>query len=161
MDVGSGSGYPSSALSNFSPHAFVFDEVECASMEGLLQSFKFDKVHIQAEVCKMVGLAAKFRGKKRNKAWKSKQTLWWKGTPYNRHSDDYQNLLDRAFQAMFDQNDSFRRALLASGKAILTHSIGWSKESDTILTEREFCSRLMKLRATATQLAPQPTRRRL
>ena len=36
MDIGSKSGYPSSALSNFAPHAFVFDGVECASLEGLL-----------------------------------------------------------------------------------------------------------------------------
>ncbi len=66
MNIGSGSGYPSSALSNFSPHPFVFDGVECASMEGLLQSFKFDKPHIQNEVCKLVGKGAKFRGKKRS-----------------------------------------------------------------------------------------------
>ena len=37
MDIGSGNGYPSGALSNFSPHPFVFDGVECNSMEGLLQ----------------------------------------------------------------------------------------------------------------------------
>ena len=100
MDIGSKSGYPSSALSNFAPHAFVFDGVECASLEGLLQSFKFDKQHIQVEVCKLVGLAAKLRGKPRNKAWKSKQTLWWKGLPIDRHGDEYQNLLDMIYQAV-------------------------------------------------------------
>lgn len=160
MDIGAGSGYPAGALSNFSPHAFVFDDVECASMEGLLQSFKFEKVHIQVEVCKLVGLAAKFRGKKRNKAWKSRQTLWWKGVAYDRHGKEYQELLDRAYQAMCDQNDSFRRALIASSKSVLTHSIGWNKESDTVLTEREFCSRLMKLRAVLLRSAPQPTRKK-
>jgi hypothetical protein len=146
MDIGSKSGYPSSALSNFAPHAFVFDGVECASLEGLLQSFKFDKQHIQVEVCKLVGLAAKLRGKPRNKAWKSKQTLWWKGLPIDRHGDEYQNLLDMIYQAVYDQNDSFRRALAATQNAVLTHSIGHNKESETVLTEREFCSRLTKLR---------------
>ncbi len=34
MDIGSGKEYPSNALSNFSPHPFVFDGVECNSMEG-------------------------------------------------------------------------------------------------------------------------------
>ena len=43
MDIGSKAIYPASALSNFSPHPFTFDGVECNSMEGLLQSFKFDK----------------------------------------------------------------------------------------------------------------------
>ena len=34
MDIGSGSGYPSSNLSNFSPHGFVVDGVECACIHG-------------------------------------------------------------------------------------------------------------------------------
>ena len=70
MNIGSGNGYPADSLSNFHPHRFEFDGVECSSMEGLLQSFKFDKPHIQVEVCKLTGKAAKFRGQKRNKAWK-------------------------------------------------------------------------------------------
>lgn len=47
MDIGSGKGYPSSALSNFSPHPFVLDGVEIASMEGFLQSLKFSNIEIQ------------------------------------------------------------------------------------------------------------------
>ena len=160
MDIKSGCGWPGAALSNFSPHPFVLDEVECASMEGFLQSLKFDKPHIQAEVCKLVGLAAKFRGKKRNKAWKSKQRLWWRGVEYDRHGPEYQALLDRAYRAMADQSESFRRALVATGKAVLSHSIGASKESDTVLTEREFCSRLMAERDRLTRSAEQPRRRK-
>ena len=146
MDIGSGKAYPSGALSNFTPHPFVFDDVPVMSMEGFLQSLKFDKEHIQIEVCKMVGMQAKRRGFARNKAWKTKQTLWWRGVPFDRHGEDYQKLLDRAYQAMFDQNDGFRAALAASGNATFTHSIGKNKESDTVLTESEFCSRLTKLR---------------
>lgn len=144
MDIKSGCGYPASALSNFSPHPFVFDGVEVASMEGLLQAFKFDKVHIQEEVCKLVGFAAKKRGKMRN--WQERQILYWQGVAYKRDSDEYQKLLDRAYQAMCDQNEGFRKALLATGDAVLKHSIGRNNESDTVLTQREFCSRLMKLR---------------
>ena len=154
MDIGSKSGYPSSALSNFAPHKFIFDGVECASLEGLLQSFKFDKVPVQIEVCTLVGLKAKMRGKNRNKAWKSRQTLWWRGLAIDRHGDEYQNLLDMIYQAVYDQNDSFRRALAATQKAVLTHSIGHNKESDTILTEREFCSRLTKLRDNGYLIKP-------
>jgi hypothetical protein len=40
MHIRSGGGYPSSALSDFAPHRFVLDGVECASMEGLLQSLE-------------------------------------------------------------------------------------------------------------------------
>lgn len=146
MDIGSKAGYPASALSNFSPHPFVFDGVECNSMEGLLQAFKFDKPHIQVEVCKLVGIYAKRRGQKRNKAWKRVQKLWWSGAEYYRHSDGYQQLLDQAFDALAE-NDSFRRALLATNQSSLTHSIGKSKRKDTVLTVREFCSRLENIRA--------------
>ena len=146
MNIGSGSGYPASALSNFSPHPFVFDGVECASMEGLLQSFKFDKPHVQKEVCKLVGKGAKFRGKKRNKAWKSKQTLWWNGVAFDRHGPAYQALLDDAYDALAT-NVKFQKALLASDKAVLTHSIGSNSASETCLTTREFVSRLTRIRS--------------
>lgn len=144
MDIKSGSGYPSSALSNFAPHPFVFDGVEVASMEGLLQAFKFDKVHIQVEVCKLVGIGAKRRGSKKD--WKTRQKLYWNGVEYERKGKEYQELLDRAYQAMCDQNEGFRKALLATRDATLEHSIGRSKQSETVLTRSEFCSRLMKMR---------------
>lgn len=146
MDVGSGKGYPASALSNFAPQGFIFDGVEVASREGLLQAFKFDKVHIQVEVCKLVGMAAKKRGQDRNTAWKTKQTLWWSGVAYGRKSDEYQSLLDRLFIEITKQNEKFRSALLASGDSVLTHNIGRNSEADTVLTTREFCRRLMAVR---------------
>lgn len=146
MDIRSGCGYPGSALSNFCPHPFVFDGVQVASMEGLLQALKFDKPHIQSEVCKLVGAKAKYRGKARNGHWHRLQTLWWNGVAYDRASDQYQALLDRAYQAMFEQSDSFRRALQATGDAVIKHSIGKSNPKETVLTEREFCGRLMRLR---------------
>lgn len=144
MDIRSGSGYPASALSNFSPHPFIFDDIEINSMEGFLQSLKFKEEHIQVEVCKLVGKAAKFRGKGRK--WFREQTLYWKGTPIKRDSNEYQELLDRAYQCCFEQSESFRKALKASGNSSLTHTMGKNKISETVLTEREFCSRLMKLR---------------
>jgi predicted NAD-dependent protein-ADP-ribosyltransferase YbiA (DUF1768 family) len=146
MDIKSGCGYPASALSNFAPHPFELDGIKIASMEGLLQSVKFDKMHIQAEVCKLVGKEAKFRGKNRNAAWHRVQKLWWQGVAMDRKGEEYQNFLDRAYIEMARQSESFRRALLATNQAVITHSIGRNKEAETVLTEREFCSRLMKIR---------------
>ena len=143
MDIGSGKAYPSNALSNFSPHPFVFDGVEVNSMEGFLQSLKFKNFDMQIEVCKLVGKAAKFRGKP--KKWYTDQKLYWNGVVYERSSKEYQELLDRAFDALAE-NTSFQKALLASGKATLTHEIGKSKENETVLTKREFISRLNKIR---------------
>ena len=144
MDIGSGSGWPAAALSNFAPHPFVIDGIQCNSMEGFLQSLKFKEPASQVEVCKLVGKAAKFKGKK--KKWWKTQTLYWQGQEIPRDSQEYQDLLDRAFAALA-QNTGFRNALLATEKATLTHEIGKSKETETVLTKREFCGRLMRLRA--------------
>ena len=143
MDIGSGSGYPSSNLSNFSPHAFVIDGIECASMEGFLQSLKFQDPEMQKHICTLVGKAAKFKGKK--KKWWKTQTLYWQGEAIPRDSEHYQKLLDKAFNALAE-NSSFRRALLATQNANLTHNIGKKKPSETILTRNEFTSRLTAIR---------------
>jgi len=143
MDIASKSGYPASALSNFAPHPFVFDGVRCASMEGLLQALKFKNPLMQEHICTLVGKKAKFSGKK--KTWYRTQTLWWKGKPIKRNSDEYQELLDRAYDALA-LNTGFRKALLATHNATLTHNIGGTDPKKTILTRSEFCSRLTKLR---------------
>lgn len=145
MNISSENSWPAKSLSNFTGHRFIFDGIECGSMEGLLQSFKFKDVNIQKEVCKLVGLGAKRRGSKRNKAWKSVQKLWWAGVEFDRHGKEYQDLLDRAYEALF-LNDKFQKALLATGNSVLTHTIGKNSKSDTVLTVSEFCSRLMALR---------------
>ena len=131
-------------MSNFAGHRFTIDGVECYSMEGFLQSLKFKEPDIQETVCKLIGLKAKFSGKP--KKWYRTQTLYWKGQEIKRDSKEYQDLLNRAFQAMYDQSESFRKALEASGSATLTHSIGKKKESETVLTVSEFCGRLTRLR---------------
>lgn len=144
MDIGSGNGYPASSLSNFSPHPFEMDGVKISSMEGFLQSLKFENPEMAKYVCTLVGYKAKKKGSKKN--WKVNQTLYWLGNPIKRDSNEYQELLDRAYKCMFEQSESFRNALKASGKSTLTHSMGKNKESDTVLTTREFCGRLTKLR---------------
>lgn len=66
MNIGSGTVFPSANLSNFTPHPFIIDGVECASMEGFLQSLKYDNPEMQEYVCTLVGRQAKFKGKKKN-----------------------------------------------------------------------------------------------
>ncbi len=145
MDISSKAAGPAGALSNFHAHPFVFDGVECAGAEGPIQSFKFDDPEVQREICKLSGREAKARGRERNEAWKSVQRLWWQGQEYDRHSQAYQDLLDRLFDALLENAD-FQATLLSSGDEELTHSIGSSDPRETVLTEQEFCSRLMKLR---------------
>lgn len=148
MDIGAGNAWPANALSNFAPHRFVIDGIECASMEGFLQALKFKNPEMQKVVCKLTGKTAKFKGKKKN--WWREQKLYWQGQEIDRHSQVYQNLLDRAFEALA-QNSDFQKALLATGNSTLTHSIGKNDETKTVLTQREFISRLIKIRSFLQQ----------
>lgn len=143
MDIKSGKTYPSCALSNFAPHPFEIDGIKCNSMEGFLQSLKFKSIEMQEYVCTLVGYKAKMKGK--NKNWWKTQILYWKGKEIDRHSQEYQDLLDKAFSQL-NKNTKFRAALEATGNSNITHSIGKSDPNRTVLTEKEFCSRLMKLR---------------
>ena len=117
MDIGSGTGFPSSSLSNFSPHPFEIDGIQCNSMEGFLQSLKFSNPEMQKEVCKMVG----------------------------KQSQEYQDLITKAYDCLF-KNEGFRKALAATNGCVLTHSIGKNKIAETVLTEREFIGQLNRLR---------------
>lgn len=144
MDIHSGSGYPASALSNFSPHPFSLDGVQVSSMEGFLQALKFKNPEMQKAVCSLVGIKAKYKGK--HKKWWKDQTLYWQGQEIKRDSEAYQTLLNRAYIALYANSDSFRRALQATGNAVLSHSIGKSDSNRTVLTVSEFCGRLMRLR---------------
>lgn len=149
MDIGSGNTYPSSALSNFAPHPFVIEGIECNSMEGFLQSLKFENPEMQKEVCKLVGKQAKFKGKK--KKWWRTQTLFWKGKAIKRDSEEYQELLTKAYDCLY-RNEGFKKALSATKGCSLTHSMGKNKISETVLTEREFIRQLNRLRSKLEEL---------
>ena len=71
--------------------------------------------------------------------------LYWQGEAIPRDSERYQELLDKAFNALAE-NSSFRRALLATQNATLTHNMGKKKISETVLTKNEFTSRLTAIR---------------
>ena len=146
MDISSRNGYPSCSLSNFAAHEFEIDGVKCASMEGFLQSLKHRDPEIQKHICSLIGIKAKTAG---GQAWKKRQRLFWQGTEFDRCSAYYQKLLDRAYDALYE-NQGFKAALIACGKnASFTHSVGKRKENETVLTIKEFCGRLMKLKDRA------------
>ena len=136
---------PEDALSNLASNAFVFRGVPCASMEGVLQSLKFGDPEKHRQVCTLTGHFARKEGL--GVRWFDTQTLWWDGEPYKRDSEEYQQLLDEAYEQMFRQNDRAREILLSTGERELKHSIGGRTIEKTVLTQHEFCSRLMKIRA--------------
>ena len=143
LDIHSKGKWPSCALSNFYPHQFEFDGVECASMEGFLQSLKYKDINKQREICALTGRDAKDRG---SGTWVFNQDLYWKGKQYNRHGIDYLRLVRNAYDAMYSQCEDFRKALKAVGNKRLFHTIGKTDPHDTVLTECEFIQMLNLMR---------------
>lgn len=143
LDIRSNGLYPSNVLSNMCGNEFIFDGVECGSMEGFLQSIKHKDIDRQHQICSMKGGNAK---KHSVKSWQIDQIVYWKGQAISRHSEEYQELLRRVYRAMFDQNDIFRSALLSTHGISLIHSCGEEDPFKTILTKYEFCQILTELR---------------
>jgi predicted NAD-dependent protein-ADP-ribosyltransferase YbiA (DUF1768 family) len=146
MDIHSLLPYPSGALSNFSARVFVVDAERCESMEGFIQSLKFEDIGAQRQARSMSGMAAKKFGAARASAWMSEQALWWKGKKMARGSEELSALVDMAFQSMFDQCADFKEALMATEGQELTHEVGSDEQDKTALTKDEFCKRLLALR---------------
>ena len=143
IDVWSKSSYPANVLSNLYPNVFEIDGVRCASMEGFLQALKNEDCEVQKEICSLSGKEAKERS---ISDWQNTQTIYWQGKPINRQSQDYQTLIRRAYQCLFEHNDTFRNALLSTKGKYIYHTRGLSNPQKTILTEQEFCIILTELR---------------
>lgn len=147
VDIHSKGEYPSCALSNFAEYEFFIDNVKCAGMEGFLQSLKFRSVRKQKQVCLLSGKEAKYstRHTLAQLRWRMTHKLYWQGKRINRLSDEYQKLLDRAYEAL-SENVNFQAALKVSLPYRLTHSIGKTDMRKTVLTEYELISRLERIR---------------
>ena len=143
VDIFSSGKYPSNILSNFYPHQFTFDGITCSSMESFLQSLKTWNPELQEKVCRLSGKEAKqfFQKRPENFLWLMTGNLYWQGEVYDRHSDEYQHLLNRAYLALLENKD-FARALGDTEGRTLIHSIGKTSRSQTVLTEYEFMERL-------------------
>lgn len=143
IDIHSKGKWPRNALSNFYPHEFTFEGIRCGSMEGFLQSLKTDSIERQQLVCSLSGKEAKLRS---TDTWRKEQNVFWNGHRINRHGNQFQFLIRRAYREMLKQCPDFRDALRATGTKRLYHSIGNPNSMDTILTEKELCDILTELR---------------
>lgn len=143
VDIWSKSDYPADVLSNLCSNGFRLDGMVCGSMEGFLQSLKQKDKDKQRQICSMKGKNAK---KMTSTGWQTDQIVWWKGVAIDRQSEEYGQLVRRAYQAMFEQNERFRTALMSTRGQKLFHSRGESNPFKTILTESELCTILTELR---------------
>ena len=143
VDIWSTNPYPSNVLSNLYPNSFEIDGVLCASMEGFLQSQKIKDVEKQRKVCALSGKDAKAQS---TSGWQSDQMVYWQGQSIQRQSQQFDKLIHRAFLSLFDHSELFRKALLSTRGKPLYHTRGISNSRKTILTEKEFCMILTKIR---------------
>ena len=146
MEISFSSTYPANVLSNLYPHTFIFDGYECRSMEGFLQSLKFEDSNVRNFVLRLSGYEAKMYGRiHAPPTYLKKKIVFWDGRVINRMSSEYQRLLDGAYDALFEQCPEFRQALSDVCDEELTHTIGKDDPSKTILTTNEFLHRINSL----------------
>ena len=143
LDIRSNGLYPSNVLSNMCSNGFRFDGIVCGSMEGFLQSLKRKELDKQRQICSMRGGNAR---KMSVTSWQTDQIVWWKGQAIDRQSEEYQRLIRRAYQSMFEQSERFRAALMQTRGITLVHTSGETSSYKTILTPSEFCGILTDLR---------------
>lgn len=125
IDIHSKGKYPSCALSNFAEHEFYIDNIKCSSMEDFLQLLKFKSIKKQQQVCLLPGKDAKnsTRYTIAQLIWRITHNLYWKGKRISRFSDEYQKLLDRAYNEL-SKNTAFIAALENTAGKELVHLIG-------------------------------------
>ena len=145
IDIHSKNPFPSNVLSNLYPSIFTLDGLQMKSMEGFLQSLKTPDKKLQKQIQVLHGRQAQSYSDLLKDVFEGK-CLYWKGKTIDRFSDDYQQLLRRAYRAKYEQDALFRFALEATQGKPLTHSIGKQNPKETILTEKEFVALLYELR---------------
>ena len=157
LDIRSNGMYPSGVLSNVCSNGFRFEGMVCGSMEGFLQSLKQQDRDKQRQICSMKGGNAK---KRSVTSWQTDQVVWWRGQAFDRQGEEYQQLLRRAYKAMFEQNERFRVALMSTRGVTLTHTSGETNPNKTIITEQELCGILTELREEYDKKPKVPPRKK-
>lgn len=141
----------SCTLSNLYPHKFTMPikdnlTVTCLSMETFLQSLKIPDSDVQKYFLENYSGYMAYKAKLTMPDWRKDQTLYWMGQKIDRHSDDYQKLLTKAYDRLFETNPYFRNVVLPRFKDYyLIHTTGVDNPLQTILTEEEYRYQLNRL----------------
>ena len=131
-------------LRTFADRRFWFDGVECASIESVLEAFKFRDIYTQEYVASLSARDAYYEGQKEEAAlWKDTRKLYWNGTVYDRDGEDYQKLLNILFQAIFEQDAQFRLDVAFLKNAVVKSKVGSRNPEGTVLTKNEYISHLL------------------
>ena len=101
-DISDERGFPFGMLDPSAPVRFEIDGVQCASLDGFVESLKFERIVDQINISKRVGEDARKRGKGKDNAGNARadRELHWQGRTFKRNSKEFNKLLARAFREM-------------------------------------------------------------
>ena len=133
-------------LGNFAPARFWIDRVYCRSAEGYIQSLKFADPDKQREVCRMVGVRAKFAGKKAGKRIAREGTVFWQGESVLFGSDQHQRWIELGIEAKFRQDFDSQFDLISTGDQSLIHDTGHPESRFTSLPSSAFVTTVSQIR---------------
>lgn len=136
-------------LSNLYPYKFEIDGIPMESYEGFIQSLKTPDREVKERIWKLSGFEAWQAGQSINLY--DNQTLYWISNPIDRLSEEYDILISRAYDCLFEQNEEFRNSLKESLPYKLDHTIGKSGKINTLMTKSEFLIQLNRLRNKLTE----------
>lgn len=125
---------------------FEFGGKKIASVNAFLLALKVQDPEKQKELCALPLDKVKEAAREIEPIYDSR-TLYWKGKPIARTSNEYANLLEKLYVKRFKNDATFRDAIRESKHFHLIHSIGKQNPSETILTEKEFIGLLEKLQS--------------
>jgi len=134
--------YPAPACRGYDPYTII----HIHSMESFLQSLKIKDIDLQINfMTNYVGMDAKKMGMVLD-GWKENQLLYFAGRKYERESQEYTDLITRAYDALFKTNHIFREIVLPKFKGYnIIHTIESDSRCDTVLTEAEFRYQISRL----------------
>lgn len=133
-------------LSNLYPIRFKFRNKWVNSIEGVLQSIKYQDKKLQNLILNYSGLDA-YHTRAANTAdfWGNNGILYWQGKPFKRDSEYYQIFLDELYLSAV-KNPLYKKCLLSTDNKYLLHHIGCENINETVLTRFEYEQRLNSLR---------------
>ena len=109
---------------------------------------KEKKADRQRRICLRHGFEAKrASSRKRNQQLRERGVVWWQENAIPFKSDAYYALVERAIRAKFDNNETARQALLATGEAELVHDTGKPESPHTSLPAERFIGILTRIRS--------------
>ena len=124
---------------------FIFQGNEVASVASFITGLRVKEPEIQKRVLLLSQDNLKYVSKYTNPTYAIRE-LHWNGKTFKRDSNEYKELLNRAYKARYNADFKFREALRITKGYELVHTKGKSDINETVLTESEFIEQLNKLK---------------